>query len=55
VRLLLGEALLESGRGAEGNAALGEALKLRPGDESFRIQVEDVRRKAVESSQDDHD
>jgi hypothetical protein len=51
----MGEALLQSGRGAEGNAALGEALKLKPGDESFRIQVEDVRRRASEGSGESQD
>lgn len=55
VRLLLGEALIDSGRGSDGNVVLGEALKLRPGDESFRIQVEDVRRKASEASGDSQD
>lgn len=54
-RLLLGEALIASGRSTEGNAALGEALKLRPGDEAFRIQVEDVRRKANEVSNESQD
>jgi tetratricopeptide (TPR) repeat protein/arylsulfatase A-like enzyme len=55
VRLLLAEALIESGRVPEGNAALGEALKLRPGDDAFRIQVEDVRRKAMESAGESQD
>jgi predicted Zn-dependent protease len=55
VRLLQGEALLASGRGPEGDAALGEALKLKPGDEAFRIEVEDVRRRAKESSEANQD
>jgi tetratricopeptide (TPR) repeat protein/predicted AlkP superfamily pyrophosphatase or phosphodiesterase len=55
VRVLLGESLLEGGRGPEGNAALDEALKLNPGDEAFRIQVEDVRRRAKESSEANQD